>query len=86
MVYRKVFAYVLCLGVILIGAGRADAALIPNLSASCNRGPASGFSLPPLFNGAGLPGDVPALDGLHYYATAATVLWRLSFARRTKSQ
>ncbi|MFW6155005.1 MAG: discoidin domain-containing protein [Planctomycetota bacterium] len=57
----------LVLGTIAPCFTSARAALIPGITASADRGPSVGFNLANLVNGAGLPGDVPTLEGQHAY-------------------
>ncbi|MFM2028467.1 MAG: hypothetical protein RLZZ339_3184, partial [Cyanobacteriota bacterium] len=57
------------LGLMLGVAENAQAALIPNITASTNMGSAFSTNIANTVNGAGLPSNTPSLTGSHAAAT-----------------
>lgn len=71
MIARMVSLVTLGLAVLSVGSAHARAALVTGVTPSTNMLAVNGTSVVNIVNGSGLPGDVPALTGTHWYASSS---------------
>ncbi len=70
---RNVVTVLTCLILAFVGSQSLQADLIPGITASTNMLWTNSTQLVNVVNGAGLPGNVPALVGTHYWPSVSNV-------------
>ena len=78
MIARTVTLFALGLAVFSVGSADARGALIPGVTASTSTLTALG-NVANLVNGSGLPGNLPALTGTHWYMSTSNV-WESAYS------